>query len=154
MSSVVTVARLAARAGAGAVAGIGATSAMNKVFAVGMATHLLGEPPPRKIVRKGLEEMGAKPPKGVALDMAALVAHYGFGASMGALFGLLPAYPRNPVLRGALFGLGVWSASYMGWIPKLGIMPPPRHDKPGRPAVMIAAHLVYGAVLGLKTRRR
>jgi len=37
--------------------------------------------------------------------------------------------------------------NYAGWIPKVGIMPPPSRDRMGRPTSMILAHVVYGATL-------
>lgn len=41
-----------------------------------------------------------------------------------------------------------WLVNYGGWIPVLGILPPPHRDRTDRQATMIVAHLVYGAVLG------
>jgi hypothetical protein len=43
--------------------------------------------------------------------------------------------------------------SYEGWVPAAGIMPPAHRDRPSRSATMVVAHAVYGAVLGLWTRR-
>ena len=61
--------------------------------------------------------------------------------------------PRVPGwLVGAVYGLGVWAVSYKGWIPALGILPPPERDRPGRPVIMVAAHVVYGLVLGALVR--
>ena len=61
--------------------------------------------------------------------------------------------PRVPGwLVGVVYGLGVWAVSYKGWIPALGILPPPERDQPGRPVIMVAAHVVYGLVLGALVR--
>jgi len=46
------------------------------------------------------------------------------------------------------FGLGVWAASYVGWIPALGLLPPPGKDNPRRAWTILTAHVVYGAILG------
>jgi uncharacterized membrane protein YagU involved in acid resistance len=54
---------------------------------------------------------------------------------------------------GALYGLALWLVSYQGWIPALGLLPPPEQDAQGRTMAMIAAHLVYGAMLGWMARR-
>ena len=62
------------------------------------------------------------------------------------------AFPAG--ILGVLFGLGIYGVSYKGWIPALGILPPPEDDRPGRPAVMIAAHIVYGLTLGWLIRPR
>ena len=69
-----------------------------------------------------------------------------------ALFALVERRPHPPVPTvpaGILFGTAVWLVSYQGWVPALGIMAPPSRDRPGRPQAMLAAHLLYGAVLGV-----
>jgi len=52
-------------------------------------------------------------------------------------------------VKGIVFGLGVWAASYLAWLPALGILPPATEAPPRRNAVMIAAHIVWGAAAGL-----
>lgn len=42
----------------------------------------------------------------------------------------------------------VWSGSYLGLLPALNILPPATEHPPGRNALMIAAHVVWGSVLG------
>lgn len=71
---------------------------------------------------------------------------------MGSVFALLPA-SRQTTLGGASFGLAVWASNYAGWLPKAGLMPKPRHDRPGRPTSMIAAHVAYGATLAAVYRQ-
>ena len=58
------------------------------------------------------------------------------------------AHPISPLLQGIVFGSAVWFVSYMGWVPALGLMPPPHRDRPGRQLVMVLAHWIYGATLG------
>lgn len=110
---------------------------------------LMGEQPPVAITRSVLRDAGVDRPSAPASVIAPL-AHLGFGATGGLIYArarrLVPGVPGW--LLGALFGLAVWAVSYKGWIPALGILPPPEDDRPGRPAVMVAAHLVYGLVLG------
>jgi hypothetical protein len=85
-----------------------------------------------------------------------VINHFAFGMGAGALYvwgqGRL-AFPGAAVARGIGFGLLVWGASYFGWVPALGIMPPAHRDRPGRAKMMAAAHVVYGAVLGRLTAR-
>ncbi len=118
---------------------------------------LLGELPPRKITRKALDAVTDAPKSKAAIDVATAVAHFGYGLGTGALFGLLFRSTRRlgaaPV-QGALFGAAVWAASYMGWIPAVGIMPPPQRDRPDRPVVMFLGHLVFGGILGAVVGRR
>ncbi len=54
-----------------------------------------------------------------------------------------------PALAGAGFGLAVWAGSYLGWLPAAGILRPATEHPPRRVALMIAAHLVWGASAGL-----
>lgn len=139
------------RALTGAVSGIVATGVMSLVMLAGKRLGTLGEPPPRRITRRLLMSTGAVLPA-PQQNAAALVAHVGFGASLGLLYGFLPARLRSPN-GGDWFGLAVWAANYAGWLPKLGLMPRPSHDRPGRPSTMIAAHLVFGRALAASYRR-
>jgi|JI10StandDraft_1071094.scaffolds.fasta_scaffold39420_4 hypothetical protein len=139
-----------AAAGQGAWAGWRATVPMTVVMKGAQSIGLLGEAPPRKITRRVLRAFGV----GTNMDDAktqavTTLAHLGFGAGMGALYAVLRkagVVPRHP-LSGAAFGALVWASSYVGWVPKLGIMPPPEKDRPLRPQVMLLAHLVYGVSL-------
>ncbi len=135
----------------GAVAGVAATVVMSIAMAAGKKVGALGEPPPRRLTRRLLAPLGPLAPSGSRLDVAALLAHLGFGATMGSIWGLLPRRWHHGA-GGALFGFGVWTANYAGWLPAVGLMPPPQRDRPLRPTTMILAHLVYGAALARVTR--
>jgi len=77
-----------------------------------------------------------------------LAQHVGFGAACGAVFGALTAVVRPTTVAGVLAGLAIWKASYDGWIPATGIMPPPEKDEEGRQVTMVVAHIAYGLALG------
>lgn len=141
--------RLVLRWLSGAAAGVAATAAMSLLMLGAKKLGALGEPPPRRIVRRLL---GPRAPRGASLDVAALAAHVAFGAGMGALFATLPPRARSQG-GGLLFGAGVWAVNYAGVLPKAGLMPPAGRDRVGRPSSMIAAHLVYGAALAASHRR-
>jgi hypothetical protein len=138
-----------------AASGAIATAAMSAVMVAGDRVGLLGEPPPTTVSRAALREAGVEHPSAAAGRVAPF-AHLLFGAQGGVAFGvirrLVPGVPDG--ILGVLFGLGVYGVSYKGWIPALGILPPPEEDRPGRPAVMIAAHVVYGLALGWLIRPR
>lgn len=70
--------------------------------------------------------------------------------AVGTLVGA--AEMRPSVAKGALFGVGIWAASYFGWIPTAGILKPPTRHPAARNALMIAAHLVWGAATSLGIR--
>jgi len=133
----------------GAAAGAVATAAMSAVMLA--FREPMGEQPPDAIATEAAHAVGAEPTERQA-DALAVVAHLGFGAGTGAAYALVPRV-GPPVLRGIVWALGVWAVSYQGWIPALGILPKASEDRPGRPAVMVAAHVVYGAVLGTVEER-
>ena len=172
-------------AGAGAVA----TVAMSAVMLAAGRLGMVGRQPPEAIVRRA-GQLGGAEPRGRAAGVLASLAHLGFGAGTGAAYALLPPTAR-PVLRAVGVSLGVYAASYAGWVPGGGggggpppaappppprgggrrpggggpavappppraaaappaapPPPPPPRDRTDRQAVMAAAHVVYGAVLG------
>jgi len=83
----------------------------------------------------------------------ALAAHFAFGAATGALYGILASRTSGKpgIGSGFAFGLSVWATSYLGWVPAAGLMPPATRQPARRNAMMVAAHIVWGAVLGAVT---
>ena len=80
---------------------------------------------------------------------ATLVSHFGYGASMGAVYSpLRKRIPLPIVVRGILFGLVVWAGSYLALLPLLGMSESGQREPVRRNLMMIAAHIVWGAVLG------
>lgn len=135
----------------GTYGGVIATLAMTAVTFAAQAAGLLGGQPPARITAALLDALGVQQRRGAVLGVCTALLHLGFGASVGAVFALLHRSLRLPLpaaLQGAVYGGLVWVASYAGWIPALGILPPPRRDQPGRPLAMVVAHGVYGGVLG------
>lgn len=134
----------------GATAGTVATAAMSALMLGAGRLGAHGEQPPEAIVETALDAAGVNRSE-VTENALASVAHLGFGASMGALYALLRRVTRTPgpeALHGTGWGLAVYAASYAGWIPRLGILPSPAHDRDDRQTMLVAAHVVYGAVLG------
>lgn len=72
--------------------------------------------------------------------------HFAYGTATGAIYPLLVSNP-NPI-NGAIYGLGVWGASYLGWLPAAGILGSATKHPARRVALMVAAHLVWGATAG------
>lgn len=107
--------------------------------------------PPRQITERAAEKAD------VADDMteeqravAATVNHFGYGTSSGAAYAAVAEHiPLPPAARGVAFALGLWAASYLGWLPAAGLYRPATRDSAGRNALMITAHVVWGAVLGV-----
>lgn len=80
---------------------------------------------------------------------ATLVAHFAYGAGVGALYGPVASQlPLPPVVSGMAYGVAVWAGSYLGWLPAAGLLAPATEHPARRTALMIAAHLVWGASAG------
>jgi hypothetical protein len=135
------------RTAAGGLGGAAATAAMTGWMAIGQLTGPHGEPPPKRLVRRLARRAGVPARRGgPGTWLASAAAHLGFGTSCGALYGTV--VPRSTATRGVAFALAVWAASYAGWVPALGLLPPPDKDIPRRAWTTLTAHVVYGAVLG------
>ncbi len=102
--------------------------------------------PPRQITMRAIREAGAPaPPDEPSRQAVTLVAHYAFGAAMGALYELGASHDnRRTATEGLAVGLGVWAANYVGVLPALGLMEPANRHPAPRTLVMIAAHCVWG----------
>jgi hypothetical protein len=107
--------------------------------------------PPRQITQN------AAAAAGVALgadeetrEAATLATHFGYGASAGSLYAPFAGSTRlPPVVEGALYGMLVWGGSYLGILPGAGLYRSAKDETAGRNALMMSAHLVWGASLGL-----
>jgi uncharacterized membrane protein YagU involved in acid resistance len=141
---------------AGAVAG--ALAALPMLVALDQLNRRLPGPPQRKVepfrltdrmaAMAGVEDDIPEP----ALDAAGLAGHIAYGAATGSLYGIVEQHIPGPALaKGIGFGLAVWAGSYAGWLPAVGLFPPPQDRPARRNAAIIGAHVVWGAVLGVLT---
>jgi len=132
----------------GAVGGLAGTAAHTAVMRASQALGFGGKLPPRAITDRMLHRLGLRPRQEVR-HVLAVVNHIGFGVTTGVVFGAVaPRSRAKSILAGAVYGLAVWAASYEGLAPAIGALPHARRDRPDRQAMMIAAHVAYGAVLG------
>ena len=145
---------------AGTIAGAGATIPMTAVMFAWrriLPAHEQYSLPPRQITAELAERSGAAEAidhDEEVIDIATTVNHFGYGAAMGLGYGLLAASAVPPrVLTGIAFGSGVWAVSYLGWLPLMNMRAAATKEPAGRNAMMIAAHLVWGAALGGLTAR-
>lgn len=150
---------------AGAFAGLCATAPMTVAMLVAhrlLPGHEQYPVPPYEITREARQKAGivqrARQIVGRGQTRSeqeqvsiALLAHFGFGAAAGAIFGLggrLIATNSGPA-RGIIYGLIVWAANYLGLLPATGLYRAPQREPLGRHTMMIVAHVVWGAALGL-----
>jgi hypothetical protein len=109
--------------------------------------------------RLPVRELYPLPPRELAEDLprfglrtstATLLHHFLYGAGAGSALAALSA--RRDAGTGAVFGVGIWVASYLGWIPAIGILRPGTDHPVRRNGLMLVAHLVWGACLAFGLR--
>lgn len=135
-----------------AVAGLIATAPMTVVMLIlyrFLPWHERYELPPGQVT----DSIGAKSGvrlRGIIDRVVTWTAHFGMGAVSGAFYAPLSVLRQVPTAaKGAVFGLSVWGANYMGILPAAEILPPATRHPMRRNALMIAAHLVWGSVLAV-----
>jgi uncharacterized membrane protein YagU involved in acid resistance len=142
----------------GALAGLGATIPMTLAMEVmhrSLPRHERYPLPPREITDELLAQAGLREQldEEEHVDLS-LLSHFSYGAAAGAVYGALSQrYHLSPLPGGITFGLGLWTISYLGWIPAAGILRPATQHPPRRTALMVTAHVVWGSVLGLLVDR-
>jgi putative membrane protein len=140
-------------AAAGAIATVGMTAAMVVLHRL-LPAHQRYGLPPEQIVDDVLDRADMTHLSNPQFKVLSMAAHHGYGTTMGALYGLLSPHVRtSPVLSGACFGMAVWSASYLGWLPAMRMRASAIQEPRERNALTIATHLVWGGLTGLLTAR-
>lgn len=139
----------------GAIAGVAASVAMTAAMRR-LHRHLPVDEqytvPPREIVAglpDGRGGMTGPRQDEDATSSWTMLAHFAYGGLTGALFAL---QHDRAIITGVGYGLGVWAASYLGWIPAAHILTPATRHPSRRNAMMLAAHGVWGAVLAAGLR--
>ena len=141
------------RALAGLVAGFSATIPMTLAMHWmhrRLPEHQRHSLPPRKITmaaarKADIHHEMSEPTR----TLATYAAHFGFGATAGTLMGaVFHKLPGPPLLRGIGTGLCVWAGSYLGWLPAAGLHRAATREPPPRNALMIVAHIIWGAAAG------
>jgi uncharacterized membrane protein YagU involved in acid resistance len=104
---------------------------------------------PREIVDSMSDQLDVPLADQAARDVT-IAAHFLYGAAVGAL--VAAANPDPGKRSGAVAGVAVWLASYMGWIPAVGTLEPATSHPARRNALMIAVHLVWGSTTAMAMR--
>ena len=147
------VERVARGAAGGAVAGLAGTIGMSLLMLPAQRLGLLGTQPPRRLSDRLIETVGlgshVDEPKRQA---GTTLTHLGTGALAGAVLGGFRgagASPQLTPLVGTAFGAAFWAVAYVLVAPAIELLPRPDHDRPGRPPVMFAAHVIYGVITAM-----
>jgi uncharacterized membrane protein YagU involved in acid resistance len=137
----------------GAISGFIATLPMTVLMEAVHRRMLRGEHgsslPPREITGELARRTGADRFLDERGQFAlALGAHFAYGAVMGAPYLPLTRPVRvRPLLRGGLYGLALWTASYLGWLPAMQMRGAAGRESAGRNLLMIVAHLLWGTTM-------
>jgi uncharacterized membrane protein YagU involved in acid resistance len=111
--------------------------------------------PPKQITGKVADQAGAEElmRPGPRWEPTTWLAHLGYGAVTASLYPLVARkLPLPAVVTGIFYALTVWAGSYMGWLPVTGILPPATEQSRRRNTVMVASHVLWGALTGLLTK--
>ena len=133
----------------GALAGLAGTALMTAaMLPLKKASMSPGKVAPRQIADKLLNKLGLRdylsPP---AFEASWMALHFGYGTASGVAYALVQkAIGRErPVVEGLVFGTALWAAGYCGWLPLMGLYPPPTRLPRRKVAVeLVGSHLVYG----------
>jgi uncharacterized membrane protein YagU involved in acid resistance len=137
----------------GALAGLVGTAAMTATMRAlhrGLPARERYPLPPREIIQEVLPQPALRRIAEDQRQSLTMAAHFAYGAATGAVYAV--ARPSESAAVGALYGVLVWGASYLGWIPGLRILEPATRHPARRNRLMIASHLVWGAAMAATLR--
>jgi len=135
----------------GAARGAVAAMAMSGMRTVTGHVGLVEDTPPSSVLAQtvpGLLVRIPKPRRPAAVELV----HWAYGATFGALFGLLPGAVRRAAWTGPAYGMLIWLSFEAGIAPILGL-PQARRPRLGQRIALMGDHLLYGLVLSEPHRR-
>ena len=112
---------------------------------------IVKQPPPEAIAKQKAHGLLRRVPRG-RRRAAVELAHWGYGAAGGALFGALPESVRLQPWAGPMYGFAIWVGFEAGIAPVLGLKQAKKLRLAER-AALAADHLLYGIVLSEFRRR-
>ena len=138
---------LVERSARGAVSGVVAVVPMSLVMFVAQRLGALPHPPPEEITDATSRRVGLEVSEDTSNALSAL-GHVAYGARIGAAYGCLVPSRLAGRRTGIAYGLAVYGASYLGWLPALHLRPAGQGHANKPTLAMVLAHVVYGGVLG------
>ena len=142
----------------GIVGGAAGAALMLPLFEGAKRAGLLAESPPNRVIDQAAAAAAKATEAGGRVDegerqAVAVGSHLLYGAAAGTFYGLVQAAAALPAaVAGPGFGLVLWAAGYLGWMPAAGVLPQPWRQRAGDALTPVVAHLVYGLALGLVER--
>jgi uncharacterized membrane protein YagU involved in acid resistance len=116
-------------------------------------SHQRGISPGERAVAAVARQIAAAPIEPRHRERLGSALHYGFGATAGALYGLLARrWPAAAFGRGTGYGTAVWLVADELVVPAMGIADSPTHTPLRRHAYALVGHWAYGLALDLVRR--
>lgn len=104
--------------------------------------------PPSQLTAMIEKKVGVRPQTQTGHANLTLMSHFLYGAGTGLVYSqTMGRIGGAPMAKGAVFGLVVWAASYLGWIPAMNLAPKAKKMNPARNSMMVISHLVWGLSL-------
>ncbi|MFN8389403.1 MAG: hypothetical protein U0136_03850 [Bdellovibrionota bacterium] len=142
----------------GALAGVAATVPMT-LFMHSMHNllprHAQYSLPPEQITASAANAVGlSSEPEHPGWEWKTYAGHFAYGAAMGTGYAALErALPNDPKASGLAYGLGVWTLSYLGWLPVAQHRAAATNEPQERNLLMVASHAVWGISCALAFRK-
>ena len=111
-------------------------------------SHQRGVSPGERMVETLARQVTSAPVPPAARERLGSALHYGFGATAGAVYGLLARrWPGVTAGGGLAYGTGVWLLADELMLPAMGFADPPHRSPARRHAYALVGHWAYGAAL-------
>lgn len=102
--------------------------------------------PQREITENVVDRLPVQKPRSDrSMTVLSLAAHFAFGAAAGSLWGAVAQKSQRPAAEGAAFGVAVWMANFLGWLPAAKVLRPATSQPAHRNLLMLAMHGIWGA---------
>ncbi len=134
----------------GAIRGTIAAMAMTGTRTVTEALGFVPESPPEAMFRRSIRGRHRWSTDRRTQQVEVQIAHWGYGAFGGAIFGALPERLRRSAWAGPLYGVVLWFGFEAVIVPALNVR---RHQTLVERVSLLVDHLLYGLVMS-EIRRR
>jgi uncharacterized membrane protein YagU involved in acid resistance len=140
----------------GVAAGFAGTTVMSAaMLALKRAGMEPGELEPKEVAENVEEAIGVRSLLSRrAFEASWIMLHFGYGSTSGVAYAVARGILRldRPALVGTSFGMFLWAMGYCGWLPLLGLYPPPTRVPKRKVAANILAHVTYGTTTAMSYR--
>lgn len=126
-----------------------AAMAMSGMREVAMGLGMIERTPPEAVLREGVPALLRQVPEH-RRSAAVQVAHWGYGATAGAAFGLVPARLRASKLAGPVYGVLAWGLFELVLAPALDLAHA-HNARPKERAALLIDHVFFGCVVADRT---